>query len=89
MNFNQEVASFRNHWATGVGILTVTAIAGALVSNNVSAHSGDATVVHACVNDTTAQNAHRLPRPRYPNIDCVNLPWPLGAGWSPVDLDGG
>ena len=55
MNFNQEVANFRNHWVTGVGILTVTAIAGALVSNKVSAHSGDATVVHACVNDTPAQ----------------------------------
>ena len=49
------MANFRNHWAPGVGIVTVTAIAGALVSNNVSAHGGDATVVHAFVNDTTAQ----------------------------------
>jgi hypothetical protein len=63
MNFNQEAANFRNHWATGIGILTVTAIAGALVSNNVSAHSGDATVVHACVNDTTAQTLIVSPGP--------------------------
>lgn len=76
---------------SGVFLLAAGTLAGAYLTEKaerVSAHGGDVSVHHACVNDTTAEIrlVHPLPIGG-PNIDCFNPPWPLGAGWSPLDLD--
>jgi len=69
-----------------LGMLLVMAVASADTPANVSAHGGDVDVIHACVNHTNAETLIFHPGPGNANIDCVNPPWPLGPGWSPVDL---
>jgi hypothetical protein len=69
-----------------LGMLLVMAIASVDTQARVSAHGGDASLVHLCVNDTNAQVRLVHPGPANADIDCVNPPWPLGAGWSPVDV---
>ncbi len=69
-----------------LGMLSVMAVAGVETPATVSAHGGDASMVHACVNDTNAETLIVHPGPGDATIDCVNAPWPLGAGWAPVDL---
>ncbi len=70
-----------------LGMLSMMVTASAETPATVRAHGGDASLVHLCVNDTDAQVrlVHPLPVGDA-NIDCVNPPWPLGTGWSPVDL---
>ena len=70
-----------------LGLLMVMAVASVDTPATVSAHGGDTSLVHLCVNDTNAETliVHPLP-PGDANIDCVNPPWPLGPGWSPVDV---
>ena len=44
-----------------LGIVVVTAIAVSLVSNDLSAHGGDTSLVHACVNQTNARSGLLTP----------------------------
>ena len=71
-----------------LGMLLVMAMAGVDTPAGVSAHGGDTgRRVHLCVNDTTAQVRVVHPQPiGGPTMDCVNPPWPLVPGWSPVDV---
>lgn len=70
-----------------LGMLLVMAVGSVDAPVGVSAHGVDASLIHLCVNDTNAESivVHPLPIGG-PAIDCVNPPWPLGAGWSPVDV---
>jgi len=69
-------------------MLLVMAVASVDAPANVSAHGGDASLVHACVNQTTLETLIVHPSPSGgPDIDCVSRPWPFGPGWAPVDLD--
>jgi len=67
-----------------LGMVAATAIAGVLVSNQASAHGGDATLVHACVNQTNAVVRIAHPGPGDENTDCAVG---VGPDWSNVHLD--
>jgi len=38
-----------------LGIVTATAVNAAMISNRASAHGGDASIIHTCVNQTIAE----------------------------------
>ena len=69
-----------------LGMLLVMAVASVDTPTSVSAHGGDVDQIHACINDTNAEVLIVHPGPGNADIDCVNAPWPLGAGWSPLDF---
>ena len=66
-----------------LGMVAATIIAGVLVSNQASAHGGDASLVHACVNQTNAEVRIAHPGPGNENTDCTAL----GVDWMNVHLD--
>ncbi len=70
-----------------LGMMLVLAGGSVDTPASAKAHGGDASLVHACVNQTNARIVIVHPLPvGSPDIDCVNAPWPLGAGWAPLDL---
>ena len=67
----------------GTLIILGAVISTVAISSNTSAHDGDASLVHACVNQTNAQVRIAHPGPGDENTDCTAL----GADWLNVHLD--
>ena len=66
-----------------LAMVAATAIPGFLVSDQASAHGGDADLVHACVNETNAEVRIAHPGPGDANTDCAVV---AGPDWSDVHL---
>ncbi len=83
-NVKGQYLGIRGLWVAC--LLLVMAVASVDTPARLSAHGGDVDLIHACVNDINAETLIVHPGPGNADIDCVNPPWPLGAGWSPLDL---
>ena len=70
-----------------LGMLSVMAVAGVETPATVSAHGGDASMVHACVNDTNAETLIVHPGPGDATIGLCQRPLAFGCRMGPSGPD--